>query len=167
MATLTVNTNIGSLTPTLSNPFFYRYKKVVGGVFTVFTATSVSPFNVITSDPINTNYIFEIYKDCGGTISPTYTFQTNYSCTCGITSVANVVVGTCNSANNTHTLTFDVTYTCMKNDAGAITSVIKVTIGSQIYYINPTLQSGTQTVTISGLISDGTNKSFTVDCLPS
>lgn len=163
MPNLTINTNV-SPAPT----FYYRWRNLAGGVFTSWATTAVSPFNVVTPDLIHTNYEFQIYNYCSAVSqSAVSSFTTTFIPTCNIVSLSNVVVGLCNSLDNTHTLTFDVVYSGMKDNAGTITSVFDISIGTQVWYVNPAAQSGTQTIQISGIAADGLSKTLQVVCLAS
>jgi hypothetical protein len=55
----------------------------------------------------------------------------------------------------------------MKDNAGLITSVFRVNVGALVWFINPTNQSGTQTITVSGIPADGLTKVLDVTCIPS
>jgi len=164
MALLTITTNIP---PVLGGSFNVSYRKLSGGGWINAGSFTASPFTISTADVLGTNYEFSIAMDCKPGLSATSYFTTGFNCTCGITNLTNLVVSSCNVLTNTYSVSVDVTYTCMKNDLNVITSVIKAQIGSDIFYFNPTTASGTQTITINGLTSDGLSKSLSVTCIPS
>jgi hypothetical protein len=165
MANITINSvNI----PVPPGGFKLRYRKVSGGSWSLYNTVLAIPYVFTTPDPIHTNYEVEMYSVCQVTpiiISTTTSTTTNFTCTCSINALSNITVSPCNITTNTYTLTLDVTYTCMMNDLNQITSVIGVVIDGNSYYFNPTQATGTQTIQISGLISDGLSHTINVNCV--
>lgn len=164
MPILTITTNIQ---PVPGGSFSVSFRKLSGGGWVSAGSFTASPFTISTSDVLGTNYEIRIFQDCKPGTSATSTYTTNFTCTCGITNLANLVVSSCNTLTNTYSVSIDVTYNCMRNDLNVITSVIKAQIGTDIFYFNPTLASGTQTITINGLVADAASKTLTVTCVPS
>lgn len=164
MPTLTVTTNIP---PVSGGNFQYRYRKLSGGAWSSWIVVATNPFNFTTPDPLGTNYSIETYMECKPGVSTTSTFNTNFTCSCGIISLTNLVVSGCNVLDNTYSVTLDVTYTCMRNDLNVITSVIKAQVDGNIFYFNPTVANGTQSITLTGLSSTGGTKTLSITCLPS
>jgi hypothetical protein len=165
MANISINSvNI----PVPPGGFKFRYRKVSGGSWSLYNTILAIPYVFTTPDPIHTNYEIEIYGVCQITpiiISTTNITTTNFTCICSINALNNLIISPCNTTNNTYTLTLDVTYTCMRNDLNQITSVIGVSIDGDNYYFNPTLATGTQTIQISGLNSDGLLHTISVNCV--
>ena len=146
----------------------YRYQRISTGVWSGWFTASTPTFVFSTSDPQYTNYVVEVYKTCiGGGGSSTTTFTTNRACPCNILNVYNAVASSCNPSTNTHSVTFLVDYTCMKNDVGLTTSVFRVEIDSVVSYINPNSASGTQSITINNIVSNGSTKVISVTCVAS
>lgn len=160
MANITVTANIAPG----SGGYYYKYRKLSGGPWSSFINVLTNPFTFVTTDPIHTNYEVQVYNNCGNNISSTSSKQTNFLCTCGITSIQNLIVSACNPIDLTYSVTVDVTFTCMMNDMGKVTNVITAQIGSGIWYFNPTQANGTQTIIITGLVSDGASHTLSVTC---
>lgn len=151
-----------------SNTFKMRWRLITGGSWSSYYNILAIPFTFSTPHPLDTNYELEIYQDCGTSQSTSTFYPSNFTPTCNIVSITNVVVGTCNLTDNTYSLSFDVTYTGMKDSLGTITSVMDVILDSVHHsYHNPTNASGTQTITITGLNSDAAIHNLTVNCLAS
>jgi len=165
MANITVTTNI---TIPVGGSIRYRYRRVSGGSWSAWLQSLTNPFTFSTADPIGTNYEIQVYTDCGGdSVSSTTTYTTGFTCGCNVSAITNLLVGPCDPFTNTHYIMFDVTYSCLRNDLNQITSVLRVQVGTNVYYINPTLASGTQSITISGINSDGQSKTLSVTCIAS
>lgn len=161
MPTITItNTNIAPNT----NTFKMRQRLVTGGVWSSYYTISAIPFAFVSPHPIDSNYELEIYQDCGTSQSTSTFFTSNFVPTCNIVGVANLVISPCDINTNTYSITFDVTYTGMKSDTGLITSVFDIVIDGTTYFVNPNNVSGTQTITISGLTSDGLSHSLSISC---
>jgi len=182
MSNLTISTNIS---PSISYSYRYHKSSDVIPVWTSGTSTS-STFTVATPDSLGTNYTFEIYNNCTGSVtSGTSTFSTNYfppsivqSLVIGYGSTAiNVNNGLCNSADNSYIFWFDVSYTGARNDLNVVTSQIRLVLDGKTYYFTPsyansvgltsTLSNGNtylgEIFYVTGLNSDASLKNLTVD----
>lgn len=184
MSVLSVSTNIA---PNIS--FSYRYHKAsdVVAVWTIGTATT-NPFIVTTFDPLGTNYVFEIYNNCtGSVVSSTTSYTTHYTTASSIpvvnfyfgSTAANIKDNLCNTNDNSYILCVVVQYYNMKNDMGTVVSLVRIIIDGITYTFTPTYtSSGNVLSTLSDgstqygepfyitLNSDGAYKTAVIDTIP-
>lgn len=156
MPNILVNTNIST-----GINFSYRYHKA-SDIIPLWTngSSSVSPFTFTTSDPLNTNYVVEVFNTCGSTTSSTYSSTTSFapvpivqSLVIGYgNSAINVNNGLCNPADNSYIFWFDVSYSGARNDLNVVTSQIRLVLDGKTYYFTPSYASS---IGISSLLSNG------------
>ena len=165
MSDILVTSNINP-SPTIN----YRWRNTSIGTWSNWLSTTVNPFNINTPYARGYSYEIQMYTFCSSVNQSTVSSSIVHDpLVCTINNVSNIVVGSC-QVNNTFSLSFLVDYSNMRDFNNQITSVIKVVYDNNAlstYYFNPNTQTGTQTITITGLNSDGITHNVDVTCIPS